>query len=145
MNFKDHSNYGLVSASLVSVSTFYLTSNNIISLACGVLTYLFSLFPDLDTQSTPSRYAAMIGVATALFLLLAGKQVESAIIGISYMAIKTQKHRGYTHKYVIPLALSLVGVYFLPSFGIFFLAIAVGFLTHYFCDSLNPLLKKNWI
>ena len=113
-NFNGHYNGGMFGAAL-SVSVSYIVFDftepmHIVSI--GLSTLAFSLFPDIDIKSTPSK------IFYTLFLVYLGilyylKKFELATLS-SMLAILPQvtKHRGIFHS---PIAAVLI-----PSYPIYF-------------------------
>lgn len=101
------------------------------------LSFLGGLFPDLDIHSTPSKWAARIGVVASVLLLNNNPQL-AAIIGIAYMLTKVDKHRGWTHSIFLPPLIFLFSNHY--GFPLYGLAFGFGVYIHLLADS--KLLKK---
>jgi hypothetical protein len=144
MNFKAHATAGLTTAGFTSLAVFALTQDNGVSLTCAGIVFLMSLFPDLDTASKPSRYFAIIALTTSLILMYYQQYYYVSLIGMSFLCLKVGKHRGWTHKYSLPLGF-LITSYIFPNFDLIWISFAVGLCVHYACDSMSPLKLKNWI
>jgi uncharacterized metal-binding protein len=144
MNYKAHRNYGATTALIVIIVSAIATKSVEISLFCGLITLIFSLFPDLDTHSTPSRYAAWAVLVAMGYFIYFKQEINACLIAGCFIFIKTQKHRGWTHKFWLPSLLLGVGLYCLESIGVYFIAASVGLCTHFACDSISPLKLRNW-
>ncbi len=144
MNFKAHATAGATTAGVVSLSALVLTGDNHVSLLCGIIVFLMSLFPDLDTASIPSRYFAIGSLVVSVILMSFQEYYYCSLIGMSFLCMKVGKHRGWTHKYTLPLGFILVS-YFFPNYDLILISFGVGLVTHYACDGMNPMKRKNWI
>lgn len=154
MNYKAHRNYGAATSLAAIIFFTIMTKSAEISFLCGLTTLAFSLFPDLDTHSTPSKILATMILtfnAGLLFLDLFFKLdvfylfVLSFIVCNVFIGFKTLAHRGITHKYIWPFLSLIVGLYFIKEAGVYFIAASVGLCTHFACDSISPLRLRNWV
>lgn len=154
MNYKAHRNYGATTALIVIIVSAIATKSVEASLFCGLITLIFSLFPDLDTHSTPSKIFATIILACNAGILLLDlffKLDVAALFVLSFIAcnvfigFKTLTHRGVTHKYIWPFLSLVAGVFFIETIGVYFISASVGLCTHFACDSISPLKLRNWI
>jgi membrane-bound metal-dependent hydrolase YbcI (DUF457 family) len=100
-NFKGHSIAGLVAASAtMAVGVIFrdqipLTTPYI--LAGGMTTYLFALFPDLDTKSTPSKIFYLIVLLILGGLYLKGFYKQATLVAIFSILPQILNHRGFLH------------------------------------------------
>lgn len=141
MNFPQHLKAGMIGGALTSIAFSTLTHEpeKLVSIFC--LTVLGSLAPDLDTQSKPSKFAA-IALTIAGVIALYRKELYPIIyflIGFSF--IKCFNHRSWTHVYLVPLSLFIIGY---KTNVIYFIPIGIGVMVHYLIDKLWPWKLSNW-
>lgn len=164
MNFKQHKNYGLTIALLSSIVYclfftilwFFYSKEIVFSQAlieyCIVLfaiTFSASQFPDLDTDSIPSKWVSRflaLWLAAVLFFEYVPIEYElqwkpAAIFTLIFLIAKQSKHRGLTHALIWVPALLIISIY---TGNHFIGAFAVGLGVHYYCDGINPWKIKNW-
>ncbi len=147
MNHKAH----LYMGSLTSIGTVWGVYGNTgaieISIASGISCLLGSEFPDLDTDSIPSRYTAGAGLILSAILFYYGYFQYAALIGMVFMLIKTPPHRGITHSYLLPLALVGVSEWVFSYgriYGFMVVYFGFGLIVHYAFDKMSPFKLKNW-
>ena len=148
-NFKGHITAGLIASAVVTTATGFLTQNVEASVLAGGACFFGSLASDIDVDSIPSRWFARLGFVATILLYYFNKKDLGLILGASFFFLKSGKHRGWTHKYSLPLGLVVVGkiyeVAYSPAYAYaYFLAVAVGLLAHYTIDTMNPFLWSNW-
>ena len=114
-NFKTHALAGLAASTILGGATIALTSNIKLGIAFGVSTLVGSLISDIDTGSIPSRIFAWIGIAISGLMMYFGKNQQAAIVGLIYMGLSSDKHRGFTHSWVLVAILMVLG--FLAGYG----------------------------
>ncbi len=144
MNHKAHMIAGIFAG--VSIAGFlskYETRED--AIVGGVACFLGSEFPDLDTGSIPSRMFARFGFLAAFGLLYYDQAYYAALVGIFFMFVKSQPHRGITHSYFLPLLLFLFSVVIFQEYAIMLSCFGVGLLVHYILDRRNPLNPLNWV
>ena len=156
MNFKEHSNAGLwASVPVMAVTAYLFLGTDLLFyafmvLSMGACAWYGSLAPDLDTNSIISRWTARALLSYSCISLLKYHQPGPfEILGkyqvfdlwivfyanLVFVAIKCTKHRGPTHKYIIPPILILAG--FLTKYP-WFSALGFGFIAHAILDKLKP-------
>lgn len=135
MNFKEHLIFGSISGAVVLATSFYMSNNIEESLVFCAVTVAGSLVPDIDTGSVPSRIFAWIGIAVSCMFLYHGNSKPAAIIGIIYMLFSSDKHRGFTHKWILPIACLAWAYFFKQTWPV---AFGIGLATHYVCDKIPP-------
>ncbi|MCP4757426.1 MAG: hypothetical protein GY866_41730 [Proteobacteria bacterium] len=156
MNFKSH-----VIASAMVGAFFPLVGIHVLKtpipaeeLAYIVPACMFGgTFPDLDTESIPSRWYARIGLVASLICLILDKPWYAAFVCIPFLAVKAHKHRGWTHSYAVPAlltALPLVVPFvpilarYVPSeYRLTIVAYAVGIVSHLATDGRYPMKRKS--
>lgn len=157
MNYKGHANAGLAVAIPATIASQFYFNDLKISLAIGAALFFGSLAPDLDTASKPSRYTAIVLLTWGVLSFLKIKyqtsfdqikplqwvfNVEASYwANIVFILFKTSKHRGFSHKYFMPLLLMIAAFY---TGYIALIALAIGNLVHFSADKINPLEPKNW-
>lgn len=164
MNFKMHLISGIVvSGGLVSAGLlldYGMTPNDIKMIVPAVI--LGSLFPDLDTESYISKIYAVFLVVILVFLAYNKLLIFGLIFLAPYLAAKISKHRGWTHSYLLVVALfglTQASAYlsgFIPGkyvwivvmivfYSLAMYSFAIGVMIHDFCDGRSPFKLKNWI
>ena len=139
MNFKGHSIGGVVSATIVTITTITLTSSIIDGLLYGFIAYMFALYPDVDIKSTSLRIWLFVAISFALYLFYLDDIYRGAItVGLILLPMFF-KHRGMAHTlkfgllaagacyYVITEYYSINNIYFISS-------AMIGFITHLILD-----------
>jgi len=141
MNFPDHSRWG-IRASVLAFGVGMFTVQDLgSSIFLGLSTYYGAIFPDLDTESIPSRWTARAGVIFFLIMAYLNKPWPPAIAGALFFLVKADKHRGFTHKYWFPLGFIVCGIY-LQQYSA--CAFGAGLLVHFMIDGISPFALKNW-
>lgn len=142
MNFAPHARAGLTASAIISVASFICFKNFDRSLLIGLVVFAGSVFPDLDTDSKPSRWTAKVGFIFSFIMLVFNRPYVPAIAGMMFFLIKSSKHRGFIHKYYFPaLCFILAG----GTGNLLYAAFAVGLVVHFWLDRINPLKWRNWI
>lgn len=144
MNFEFHSVLGASTAGITSLAVFVITKDSSVSLLCAGIVFLMSLFPDLDTASKPSRYFAIFCLSVSIVLMIFEQYYYISMICIPFLCMKVGKHRGWTHKYTLPLGFLIIA-YIFPNVDLIWISFSIGLITHYACDGMSPIIKKNWI
>jgi membrane-bound metal-dependent hydrolase YbcI (DUF457 family) len=82
---------------------------------------LGSIFPDIDTESIPSKIYAAFSLFCLIIFAIKNKPWHGVILMIPYLAAKISRHRGFTHSFklvisliLIPLVVTLLAIIF-PS------------------------------
>ena len=160
MNFKSHSIAGLGTAGIVATGAFIYSSPIILAhpFFLFLVTFLMSLFPDLDINSIPQRWYFRFVLFLMPFLLYFSYQDYFNIISIFSVSILVHKHRGWTHNRSTPFILGLLSLYFYDkSYGVtefsqsdtlwgyflFLISVVVGHYTHLILDSKTIRLFNN--
>ena len=145
-NFNGHYKGGLVGASVSMISIVSLGETNYINIcAVGLSTLTFSLFPDIDIKSTPSKifYALFLVYLAVLYHL---EQYKLATLS-SMIAISPQitKHRGIFHSHYAAILIPIYPIYFYYNDSItksLFLSLwAAGTFGYYIHLALDKKLK----
>ncbi len=147
MNFKEHSNAGIVVSVPVIGLSYYIFQDIRTSLTMGICCFAGSLIPDLDTGSTPSRITAialLVWSLAAYSVYKFGVQIPQRWVfnielcfwaNLIYIAFKASKHRGISHKYILPVTFAFIAFY---TGYLWFTAIAIGIIVHLFVDRIYP-------
>lgn len=146
MNHKAHLIAGMSSGLVVSGVLANYSSIEV-AIVGGVACFLGSEFPDLDTNSIPSLIAARVGFLASLALFYFNQFQYAALLGIVFMLIKSQPHRGLTHSYILPLALFILSWLILGNYAFYSVissCFGVGLIVHSAVDRKNPFRLKNW-
>lgn len=141
MNFPQHAKAGFYTSCLAA-SAGYLFKDLRIALLAGLLCFVGSVIPDLDTDSIPSRWAARFGLGLTCFSIYTGRYFPAVVAALLFFAIKSFPHRNWTHKYFGPLICFSLGIY---HQNFLYAAFGVGLLCHLLVDSLSPLDSRNWV
>lgn len=138
MNFKQHAIIGAASSGIIAVGSFALTKNPAIALTFGVSLFVGSIIPDIDTGSIPSRIFAVATIILAGILMYFGLDKHAAIVGIINAALRIDKHRGYTHSWLLIIVCSAIGIVAafgkIPEYFVLLAPFAVGLIVHYLVD-----------
>jgi len=142
MNFKNHLLAGTATGIITGATAWYITKNPSIGLVFAGVTVIGSLISDLDTGSIPSRIFAWIGIAASCFMLYTGKPKIAAVIGIIFMFFNLDHHRGFTHKWILPIVCFIAGGMALryPQFRMYvaLIPLGIGIATHLAADKIPP-------
>lgn len=142
MNFSSHAKHGLTAGAIVAVTGSVITNDVQLSGLAGLLTFAGAIAPDLDTDSIPSRWAARIGFFGGLVLLYFQQTYVVAWAGILFFLVKSDKHRGFTHKCALPTIIFIIAIIVKNWFCAWF---ALGLCVHLrIGDKLKFLDQKNW-
>lgn len=149
MNFKEHNRI----AQLMSIPNalflgFATTVDAGLALASILPFVLGSSFPDLDTESIPSKRFASVALGVLVVCLFTGMWYGVAefliignIVGIIFLLFKKLEHRGITHKYWIPIILvvfafsGLMKSDFIP---VICFSYGMGIVCHLIVDKIWP-------
>lgn len=140
MNFSQHARAGLTASAFTGIASFFYYQKIDQPLLIGLVTFIGSIFPDLDTESIPSRWTARIGFICSLILLYNDKPTPVAIVGTLFFLVKSDKHRGFIHKYWFAAVFIIAGLLWSNPLC---LAFGVGLIVHYTVDGITPAWK-NW-
>ena len=142
MNFAQHARGGLTASIVVTMTSFIYFRDFDRSLLRGLMIFTGSLFPDLDTDSKPSKWAARIGLVVSVVTLALNKPYIAGMIGTMFFFVKSGRHRGFIHKYHFP------AICFILTWGtgnLFYAAFGLGLVVHFWLDGISPIRWRNWI
>lgn len=109
-----------------------------------VLSILFALFPDVDTNSKGQNIFYGLALATDILLILNGNLQAAAYLGLIAMLPVVGKHRGWTHSrwamIIIPLPILIVPYLYnqqaIKIAAIYYGASVAGYFSHLLFDGL---------
>ena len=109
-----------------------------------VLSVLFALFPDVDTNSKGQDIFIGLAFIVDVLLILGGNVHAAAYLGMIAMLPIVGHHRGWTHAkwavFAVPLPLlvvpSLYDEALLPIASVYYLAAVAGYFSHLLLDGL---------
>ena len=112
--------------------------------ALFVVTILFGLWPDVDTNSKGQDLYIGIAFISDIILILSGRMEAAAYLGLISMTPIVGKHRGWTHSRIammlVPIPLLIIPWLYRPEMlkvGILFYGAAVaGYFSHLLLDGL---------
>lgn len=107
-----------------------------------VLSVLFALFPDVDTNSKGQDIFIGLAFITDILLITSGAFQAAAYLGLIAMLPIVGRHRGWTHSkwamLVVPLPLLVVPSLYsddlLPAASVYYLAAVAGYFSHLLLD-----------
>ncbi|HEX8762557.1 MAG TPA: metal-dependent hydrolase [Candidatus Saccharimonadales bacterium] len=109
-----------------------------------VVSTLFALFPDVDTNSKGQNIFFGLALATDIALIWSGNIQAAAYLGLIAMLPVVGKHRGWTHSKLamlaVPLPILVVPYLYndniLPISIVYYGAAVVGYFSHLLLDGL---------
>lgn len=109
-----------------------------------VVTLLFGLWPDVDTDSKGRRIFYRIFLVVDLYLIVVGHYEAAAYLGLLAILPGLGPHRGWTHTWwamlVVPLPFLVVPYFRFPEMAFvgapFYVAAVVGYFSHLVLDGL---------
>lgn len=155
-NYRGHITGGAVTGIVVVGSLNYLPSQGLLpstqqvlqdwqfSISLIIVSVLFAIWPDVDTNSKAQNLFYSIGFVLNIFLIFNGEFVLSALLGMLAMTPIVGKHRGWTHSKIamilIPtpiLAVSYLSGEHIGPVGLLTYIVAVaGYFSHLLLDGL---------
>lgn len=142
MNFNEHLKAGVIGGVVTAVAASYITKKPEHLAAVFGLTVAGSLFPDLDTASNPSRITALCLTIFGIVSIYTREPYLALYFMTAFCLVKSFKHRGFSHSYMIPAALIFMSYDFsVPWFAAF----GIGCIIHLFIDKLYPWKLSNWL
>jgi len=143
MNYGGHKIGGITTSAIIMGIVLYHTQSFITTIICGITTFIFALYPDMDIHSTPRKIFIPIGSIAMLTLFFLDYKVQGAILFSLVFIPITHKHRGLFHSILGMLIVSFAWNYMVNSllpiddlYGYLYGASAVaGYLTHLSLDT----------
>ena len=165
-NYKGHIIGGGVAGTAVLAALYFVpidflpTSEEVLTdpqIAIGliVLSILFGLWPDVDTNSKAQDIFYGIGFALNIFLIVSGFYLLSALLGFLAMTPIVGKHRGWTHSKIamilVPAPILIIPYLSTEAIGptgllTYCMAVA-GYFSHLLLDGLiwkRIRIKGGW-
>lgn len=121
-----------------------LLSNWQVFAAFFVISVLFALFPDVDTNSKGQDIFIGLAFAVDILLILGGNFQAAAYLGLIAMLPIISHHRGWTHArwamFVVPLPLLVLPLLYddrlIGVASVYYTAAVVGYFSHLLLDGL---------
>lgn len=127
-NFAGHATAGFVASSVYAGSLFYVKSKWNLSVddivIPSMLMFVFSLFPDIDIKSTPSKIFYTIILGALIYLYVNGLYQLGNLIAILAIIPQIVSHRGIFHSPFTALVLPSC-VFYLKYIGEIDLKLAI--------------------
>jgi membrane-bound metal-dependent hydrolase YbcI (DUF457 family) len=109
-----------------------------------VLSILFGLFPDVDTNSKGQNIFFGFALAVDILLIWSGNIQAAAYLGLVAMLPVVGKHRGWTHSklamFLVPLPILLIPYLYnseiFPISIVYYGAAVTGYFSHLLLDGL---------
>lgn len=109
-----------------------------------VLSVLFALFPDTDTNSKGQDIFIGFAFIIDILLIFGGNFHAAAYLGVIALLPIVSHHRGWTHSkwamFIVPLPIlllpSLYSERLVPVSSVFYLAAVAGYFSHLLLDGL---------
>lgn len=109
-----------------------------------VISVLFALFPDIDTNSKGQNIFFGLALAVDILLIWNGNIQAAAYLGLIAMLPVVGKHRGWTHSklamLLVPLPIAIVPYLYndsiLPISMVYYGAAVAGYFSHLLLDGL---------
>lgn len=109
-----------------------------------VITILFGLWPDVDTNSKGQNIFFGLAFAADILLIMSGRLEAAAYLGLMAMTPILGKHRGWTHSklamLLVPLPIAVVPYIYRPSVLtpalLLYGAAVTGYFSHLLLDGL---------
>ena len=141
-NFVGHSVGGIITSTVGCAIVTYNREHLNVSLEeliiLPVVSYMFSIFPDIDIKSTPSKFFYSIIIISLIYLFYNEMYAFANILGIVSLIPQIVSHRGFFHSYFAAMLIPLAVTYSVP-FGdnkLFLYLFAIsGYYTHLILDS----------
>jgi len=128
LNFRGHLISGLILFFPVNYAlqkSIFLSNYNFFA-GLGVF-LIFSLIPDIDTDSYIQTYFYLVVFTTDIYLIYTAQLARASMVGLLALLPVIAKHRGFCHSFAFGAIISIPFAYFSISYSI--LAFA-GFVTH---------------
>lgn len=163
MNFKAHALVAVSVSTTIPIMAFILKAqasfSDILSAMIGII--LGGIFPDVDTQSKPSRYYAIGLLIASIYWWNSGTPEYIWFPLVPFLLAKISKHRGFTHSYWLAVILFFSPnimhflVFILPPWGILISdfvtrnyilvqGFSIGLIVHSLLDKRFPWDRKSW-
>ena len=162
MNYNAHLAGGLIGSTIVPASAMLFNKPDADGIIVGMVAVLFgSLFSDLDTKSTITKWYAMVTLALSCYWFYVETPVYSLFLVVPFLLAQMSVHRGWTHAWTTIVILMLLpnimhfAVSYLPDWGsnvslfvnehsLIIKAFAFGICVHNALDKRHPFDLRNW-
>jgi len=141
MNYKSHMIGGIITStiSLILIYLFTDMMTNRTELIYPITVFIFSLYPDLDTASKPSRHYYIIGILLFIYLVHIYMIFSSFLVILFITLPKMFPHRGFVH--TIRFSIISGAIYYGIIYNIIdvefkyiMASVVIGYLTHLTLD-----------
>lgn len=143
--FKKHNYYAIAGSIAISIVIFAMGSKIETALALALALYLGANFPDLDTNSIPSMWAARVSILASIYFVLIEKPIYAVFVCMVFIAPKVSRHRGWTHKYGTLVLIPVIVYFTFAVYTLIAISFSVGLLIYCAIDRMNPFRFKNLI
>jgi len=113
-NFKGHALGGITAALAVGGGLWATGHSPNIIMSGATATFLFSLFPDLDVKSTPSKVFYYIVFIALSWLYYTDEHRLAHLIAMVALIPQLVNHRGILHSRITSIVLPLATVFLAP-------------------------------
>jgi len=132
--------YGFYAVSIYFNINFITNFEKMVTLV--LVSIIFSLFPDIDTNSKGQKLFYFIFFILDAYLILKEQYKNAAILGLFSFLPILSKHRGWTHRKLTAIVVCspfIIVPYFLQNISIedgvpYFLAALTGYFSHLIVD-----------
>lgn len=146
-NFAGHATAGIVASSIYAGALFYVKSKWNLSvydiIMPSMLMLVFSLFPDIDIKSTPSKVFYTVILGALLYLYLSGLYKLGNLLAIIAIIPQVVSHRGIFHSpitaFVLPSCvfyLKYIGEIDLKLAILVYIGSVIGYCIHITLDRI---------
>jgi membrane-bound metal-dependent hydrolase YbcI (DUF457 family) len=144
MNWNGHKNGGIFTTIIMMGVFIYLGISVSDVIILGTISFLFSLYPDTDINSTSGKVFFVVAIPITLFLLVNNPYMGIVILPILIAPILSH-HRGITHSIVwLAVTAGSISYIVLKTTGIelhySMIAVSVGYFTHLLLDTHFKIL-----
>ena len=143
--FQKHNYYAIAGNIVIFILLIATGIKPGFSLIMALAVYLGANFPDLDTVSIPSMWAARFSILASIYFVFIEKPIYAVIVCMVFIAPKISKHRGWTHKYSTLVLIPVITYFSFEVYTLIAICFSTGLLIHYTTDKINPFKFKNWI
>ncbi len=146
-NFSGHATAGIIASSICACALTYTKSKFNLSvddiIIPSMLMFVFSLFPDIDIKSTPSKIFYTIIMGVLIYLYLNGLYQLGNILAIIAIIPQIVSHRGIFHSPITAIILPS-SVFYLKYIGeidlklaiLVYIGSVIGYCIHLTLDRL---------
>jgi len=165
-NYKGHIIGGVIAGAVVAAGSYIYEAGSLpdtailladwqVLIGLLIVSVLFALWPDVDTNSKAQDLFIGIAFATDLLLIANGYYGAAALLGLLVMTPILGHHRGWTHSKIamvlIPAPIALFPYFSSIDIGnsglLFYAAAVAGYFSHLLLDGLiwkRFRIKGSW-